>query len=165
MPRTRFDPDGGVAAYTWDFGDGSTGAGATPSHTYAAPGTYAVELGVTDCEGKNDTIRRSVVVGATAAVARADRIPPKLSVKLAGKPRPCGTALRATVDSPATLKVVVTRTAAGRRVRLPTLSGRVAKGSTKVGLGKLAGGRYTVTVTATDAAGNVSSPRTLRLTV
>ncbi len=159
------DADGGVAAYTWDFGDGGTGTGATPSHTYTAPGTYAVELGVADCEGKTNTVRRTVVVGAAAAVARADRTPPKLSVKLAGRPRPCATALRATVDSAATLKLVVARSAAGRRVRLTTLSGRVARGSTKVALGKLAGGRYTVTVTATDAAGNVSSPRTLRLTV
>src|SRR5262245_45985797 len=30
----------GAATYAWDFGDGSTGTGADPSHTYAAQGTY-----------------------------------------------------------------------------------------------------------------------------
>jgi hypothetical protein len=163
------DRDGGVAAYTWDFGDGSTGTGPTPSHSYGAPGSYAVELGVADCEGKSDTIRRSVAVGTTAAAARAssaDRTPPQLRVKLAGKPRRCGSAsVRATLDSPARLKVVITRTVTGRRVKLSTISRPAGKGATTIALGRLVSGRYTVKVTATDAAGNVSAPRTLRLTV
>jgi len=31
-----------VLNYLWEFGDGTTGSGATPTHTYAAPGTYKV---------------------------------------------------------------------------------------------------------------------------
>ena len=42
------DTDGTIAAYAWDFGDGGTGTGARPSHTYAAPGTYQVTLTVTE---------------------------------------------------------------------------------------------------------------------
>jgi YVTN family beta-propeller protein len=47
------DPDGTVARYDWDFGDGNLLAdgGPTPSHTYATGGTYDVTLTVTDNEG------------------------------------------------------------------------------------------------------------------
>jgi PKD repeat protein len=42
------DPDGILILYTWDFGDGSTGTGATVSHTYTVAGTYTVTLTVKD---------------------------------------------------------------------------------------------------------------------
>jgi len=45
------DPDGTVASYAWDFGDGTTGTGATPTHGYATAGTYTYTLTVTDNQG------------------------------------------------------------------------------------------------------------------
>ena len=42
------DPDGDLLTYDWDFGDTSTGIGATPTHSYATPGTYDVCLTVND---------------------------------------------------------------------------------------------------------------------
>lgn len=45
------DPDGSIVAWAWDFGDGSTGAGAQASHGYGAAGTYLVRLTVTDDDG------------------------------------------------------------------------------------------------------------------
>lgn len=44
---------GGVApfAYSWVFGDGASSAAQNPSHTYAAAGTYAAGLTVTDSRG------------------------------------------------------------------------------------------------------------------
>ncbi len=37
-----------MSGFIWDFGDGTIGTGATPTHTYAAPGTYEVTLTVAD---------------------------------------------------------------------------------------------------------------------
>ncbi len=47
------DPDGRVARYDWDFGDGTVrpDGGPTPRHTYAGPGRFRVTLTVTDAEG------------------------------------------------------------------------------------------------------------------
>jgi uncharacterized delta-60 repeat protein len=43
--------NGNVVKWSWDFGDGTTGSGATATHTYAAPGTYFASLTVTDSNG------------------------------------------------------------------------------------------------------------------
>jgi PKD repeat protein len=48
---TSSDQDGSVASYAWDFGDGGTGSGVSPSHDFPATGTYPVTLTVTDNEG------------------------------------------------------------------------------------------------------------------
>lgn len=71
-----YDPDGEPLRYNWNFGDGSTGTGIAPSHTYASPGTYQVSLSVSD--GRCGTAE----AGATAEVARC--LPP--SVDLAAEP-------------------------------------------------------------------------------
>lgn len=43
----------GGESYAWDFGDGSTGAGATVDHAYTANGSYIVELTVTNESGSD----------------------------------------------------------------------------------------------------------------
>ena len=43
-----FDSDDDPLTYKWDFGDGSTGAGLAPTHTYIAGGGYTVTLVVND---------------------------------------------------------------------------------------------------------------------
>jgi PKD repeat protein len=57
------DPDGSIVAYDWDFGDGNTGTGVSPSHTYAAGGTYTVSLMVTDDAGATDTATTTATIG------------------------------------------------------------------------------------------------------
>ena len=43
------DPDAGqTLIYDWNFGDGNTGSGITPTHTYTRAGNYIVSLTVTD---------------------------------------------------------------------------------------------------------------------
>ncbi len=47
------DEDG--LQYKWEFGDGSTGSGENPTHTYTQAGTYTVKLTVIDVDGLNKT--------------------------------------------------------------------------------------------------------------
>lgn len=42
------DPDGGIVAYEWDFGDGATATGIEARHRYRAAGTYTATLVVRD---------------------------------------------------------------------------------------------------------------------
>lgn len=58
------DPDGTVAAYAWDFGDGGTSSEASPSHTYTVGGPYVVTLNVTDNQGAQSM--QEVLVQAVA---------------------------------------------------------------------------------------------------
>ncbi|HEX6851455.1 MAG TPA: PKD domain-containing protein [Candidatus Polarisedimenticolaceae bacterium] len=46
-----FDPDGTIATYAWDFGDGATSSAANPSHAYTVGGPYVATLRVTDAAG------------------------------------------------------------------------------------------------------------------
>lgn len=46
-----YDIDGEIVAYEWNFGDGGTGSGSAPTHTYAAADIYTVTLIVTDDGG------------------------------------------------------------------------------------------------------------------
>jgi hypothetical protein len=61
------DPQGPVASYAWDFGDGSSGVGVSPVHTYPQPGIYQVRLTVTDSGGLTNSVGRSVrlIAGST----------------------------------------------------------------------------------------------------
>lgn len=63
------DPDGTVAAYAWDFGDGATGTGRTATHAFAAAGSYPVTLTVTDDAGGTATTSQTVTVTRPANVA------------------------------------------------------------------------------------------------
>ncbi|MFQ4147847.1 PKD domain-containing protein [Arthrobacter sp. LAPM80] len=63
------DPDGTVAAYSWNFGDGTPdGSGATTSHTYAKAGAYQVTLTVTDNGGATNAVTKTVTVTAAPPV-------------------------------------------------------------------------------------------------
>lgn len=48
--------------YNWDFGDGNTGTGLNPNHSYATPGTYNVQLIITDTCGLSDTLIKTIQI-------------------------------------------------------------------------------------------------------
>ena len=56
------DPDGSIADYAWNFGDGTSNTGATPSHTFASAGTYTVTLTVTDNQDSVGTTSQQLTV-------------------------------------------------------------------------------------------------------
>ena len=60
------DPDGVIDSYNWDFGDNSTGSGATLTHTYSQDGSYNVTLNVTDDDGGTDEDTAVVTVDTHA---------------------------------------------------------------------------------------------------
>jgi PKD repeat protein len=54
--------DGSIVSFAWRFGDGTTGAGLAPTHVYAAPGSFAVELTVVDDRGARGSVSQTVDV-------------------------------------------------------------------------------------------------------
>jgi len=59
------DPRGETLTYAWNFGDGATGTGVSPTHAYTAAGTYSVSLTVTDTSNLTATASTKVAIEAT----------------------------------------------------------------------------------------------------
>jgi PKD repeat protein len=59
-----------ITSYSWDFGDGSSGSGITPTHQYQTAGTFVVTLVVTDEVGQTGTTTQAVSVGSGNPTAR-----------------------------------------------------------------------------------------------
>ncbi|HST86550.1 MAG TPA: PKD domain-containing protein [Kineosporiaceae bacterium] len=87
------DPEGAVAGYAWDFGDGGVATVAQPSHTYSAAGTYSVTLTVTDGNGATDADTVSTTVTAP--------VPPAVPITYVGSASANVNAISATVTVPA----------------------------------------------------------------
>jgi alpha-tubulin suppressor-like RCC1 family protein len=58
------DPDGEIATRAWTFGDGGSATGTVASRTYAAAGTYTVELTASDAFGASVRTSAQVTVAA-----------------------------------------------------------------------------------------------------
>lgn len=60
------DPENDNIAFRWDFGDGTTADGATPTHAYIKDGTYIVQCAASD--GKAESIsEKSIAVSAESS--------------------------------------------------------------------------------------------------
>jgi PKD repeat protein len=67
---TSTDAGGTIGTHSWSFGDGTTSTAASPSHTYAAAGTYSVSERVTDTvsgASSSKTAAVTVTTGATTS--------------------------------------------------------------------------------------------------
>lgn len=67
--------NGDVLTYAWDFRDGTLGTGEKVTHKYNAPGTYAVELTVTDRFGATAKKLIDVVVARPTNTAGGTPLP------------------------------------------------------------------------------------------
>ena len=57
-----YDPDGIIASYFWDFGDGTNATGVIVDHSYANNGTYTVTLIVTDDDGATNSVNATKTI-------------------------------------------------------------------------------------------------------
>ncbi|MCK4764141.1 MAG: PKD domain-containing protein [Candidatus Aminicenantes bacterium] len=57
-----YDTDGTIVSWDWNFGDTNSSTQQNPVHTFAAKGTYAVTLTVTDDDGATGFITKDVTV-------------------------------------------------------------------------------------------------------
>jgi PKD repeat protein len=59
---TSTDPDSSITSLEWDFGDTTSGSGSPVVHDFTSPGTYQVELTVTDSTNLSTSITQAVPV-------------------------------------------------------------------------------------------------------
>jgi PKD repeat protein len=137
-----------IASYTFDFGDGSSPvsqAGATANHTYTTPGTYTVKVTVTDTAGNSSSTTTQVYVGDAAPS-------PALNVSPTSGNGP----LQVTADASASTDPDSTGVA-GYTFDFGDGSAPVSQARPTAAHLYPNVGKYTVTVTATDSAGNAQS--------
>lgn len=137
-----------IASYAWNFGDGTTGNGATANHTYADPGVYTVTLTVKDSAGFTATKTSSVTA-----------TPPHQAPTASFEPGVAG--LSVTFDSSAS--------AASGAATITEYAWTFGDGATSTEASPThryaSAGTYTATLTVTDNLGAVSTPVSREVTV
>lgn len=133
--------------YAWDFGDGSTGTGEEPKHTYTEAGEYTATLTASDDEG-NTAEPTSVKVTVDGV---ADTTAPNTSIQ--GGPNGW------TKSTSATFRLSSTETGSTFECRVDQKAWAAC--TSPLTLTGLSQGKHTLKVRAIDAAGNVdASPAT-----
>jgi PKD repeat protein len=138
------DPDGTIASYAWDFGDGTTGSGLNVQHTYALPSGYNVTLVVTDNTGHVGVNTQTVSVASsnpTAAFSITPQSPHTTDV----------ISLDGSGSSAVLGRVIVTYAWEFSGAFVGTASGSAVS----VGPVGGSGGTLTIKLTVTDSAGQI----------
>ncbi|MEK7254217.1 MAG: PKD domain-containing protein, partial [Bacteroidota bacterium] len=86
--KSVFIPPAGITAWSWDFGDPASGAAnssnlTNPSHVFAAPGNYTVELTITSSGGCQTSFSKMVTVHQPPSI---QFLPPALTCENAPLP-------------------------------------------------------------------------------
>ncbi|MUV90971.1 PKD domain-containing protein [Halapricum sp. CBA1109] len=133
----------GITSYQWAFGDGASGSGAQPSHTYSDPGEYTATVTVSDAAG--NTATDTVTVTVEEAV---DTTPPTAD---AGGNATAEAGSSVTFDASNSTD----------NVGVESYTWNFGDGSVAAGPAPShtydSPGNYTVTLTVTDAAGNAAT--------
>jgi PKD repeat protein len=134
------DSVGAIVGYSWNFGDGTSGAGIAPSHAFAAPGNYVVTLTVTNSLGQAASANNNVVVNP----------PPTASFKISPNP--------ATIGSPVSFDAGASSHPFGT---VASYAWSFGDGGTATGVAATHSyalpGTYAVTLTVTDGDGQVGT--------
>ena len=153
------DPDGSIVSRTWDFGDGNTGVGVSPSHTYAAAGTFDVTLTVTDNDGDTGSEVHEVTATDAPVVVASDAFARTVtngwgSAATGGPWTLNGNANLFNVNG-GTGAIAMNSPGAGPGTTLAAVSATTTDATVKVGVDKLAnsGGVY-VSLTSRVSGGN-----------
>ncbi|MGV8909826.1 MAG: PKD domain-containing protein, partial [Propionicimonas sp.] len=138
------DPDGTLASYSWDFGDGASGTGVSPNHTYATAKAYDVVLTVTDNNGATDSVTHSVTTVAPTGPIAQDAFGRTATngwgtADTGGAWTRYGTASLFSVAS-GTGQIKLTAAGAGPRIALDSLSSANTEALVKVTLDKIPNG-------------------------
>ena len=154
---TSFDPDGTIVGYAWDYGDGSTGSGATPSHSYSIAGIYMVKLNVTDNSGSTQVSTQTVTI--------TDR-PPTISLTQSSTTAAPGQAVIITISASDPDGTIATTTVNWGDGTTDTISGPPTTDSHTYSLPSAApSATYTITVTVHDNSGSTMSVTSNPITV
>jgi len=144
-----FDPDGTIVGYAWTFGDGSTGSGATPAHSYSIAGTYSVKLNVTDNSGSTAVDTQTVII--------TDR-PPTVTLALSSTTATSGSAIVITISASDSDGAIATTTVNWGDGTTDTISGPPTTDSHTYSLASgSSSATYTITVTVHDNSGSTMS--------
>ena len=114
---TSTDPGGRLTSLRWSFGDGSSGSGLAPVHTYSRTGRFTVRLSVVDASGQTASTSQTVQVVAASIGAvslKAGLRVETLLVRVTGPGTLRVGSSKLKVRGPRTIKVRVVLTAAQR---------------------------------------------------
>ena len=68
------DPDGSIASYAWNFGNGVTATGQNTSYTYSSAGDYTARVTVTDNAGATASATIQIYVGSQSTTGGSLRV-------------------------------------------------------------------------------------------